>query len=79
MNNSGFICEWNSKLLASSADLIEDYWFTDAAIAEVSDIDSLMGELPTANISVDEFLTGTADDSRNLLNDAVFASSSTKK
>ena len=64
---------------ASFDDLAEDFGFTDAASPDVSDLDSLMNELPTENVSVDDFLTGTATDSFKLLDGVTFAQASNKK
>lgn len=69
----------SSADLVSSADLAEDFWFTDTASPDVSDLDSLMNELPTENVSVDDFLTGTADNSFKLLDGVTFAQASDKK
>ena len=58
---SGFICEWDTtSKLASSGDVIADYWFMNET-ASSGDLDSLMGELP-ANNSITELLTDNAND-----------------
>ncbi|MBR4384842.1 MAG: hypothetical protein IKP64_14965, partial [Selenomonadaceae bacterium] len=69
----------SSADVATYDDVDEILSFTDAASSDVSDLDSLMTELPTENVSVDEFSSGTADDSRNLLNGVTFAQASNKK